>query len=80
VQDSGSSSTSTSTRRIPILSVDDLANLPLWRAVVFNSNTRPVIVDALPWFRDKRIKALIDAKDVGASTPTATEEVVAHDR
>nr|WP_228512785.1 TraM recognition domain-containing protein [Clavibacter sp. VKM Ac-2872] len=79
-QDSGSSSTSTSTRRVPILSVDDLANLPLWRAVVFNSNTRPVIVDALPWFRDRRIKALIDAKGAGTPTPSATEEVAAHDK
>ena len=30
-QDSGASSTSTSTRRVPILDVADLANLPLWR-------------------------------------------------
>lgn len=79
-QDSGASSTSTSTRRIPILSVDDLANLPLWRAVVFNSNTRPVIVDALPWFRDKKIRALINAKDPDTSELATTQEVAAHDR
>ena len=71
MQDTGGSSTSTSTRRIPILSVDDLANLPLWRAVVFNSNTRPVIVDAVPWFRDPRLRSLITGRS-RTSTPTAS--------
>jgi type IV secretory pathway TraG/TraD family ATPase VirD4 len=80
MQDTGGSSTSTSTRRIPILSVDDLANLPLWRAVVFNSNARPVIVDALPWFRDKRVKALINAKDPDSADQATTRQVPAHDR
>jgi type IV secretory pathway TraG/TraD family ATPase VirD4 len=79
MQDTGGSSTSTSTRRIPILSVDDLANLPLWRAVVFNSNTRPVIVDALPWFRDKKIRALINAEDAGTAEQVTTRKGAARD-
>ena len=79
MQDTGGSSTSTSTRRIPILSVDDLANLPLWRAVVFNSNTRPVIVDALPWFRDKRIRALITAEDADTAEQVMTQKGAARD-
>jgi type IV secretory pathway TraG/TraD family ATPase VirD4 len=72
-QDTGSYSTSTSTRRVPILSVDDLANLPLWRAVMFNSNTRPVILDELPWFKDKKLRALIegDAPATAGAVPVA---------
>lgn len=78
MQEGGQSSTSTSTRRVPILSVDDLANLPLWRVVMYNSNTRPVILDAVPWFRDHRLRTLIDrptpALDATASTVLAVRK------
>ena len=70
-QDTGAYSTSTSTRRVPILDVDDLANLPLWRAVMFNSNTRPVILYSVPWFKDKKLKALIDGDGDGDGLATA---------
>jgi type IV secretory pathway TraG/TraD family ATPase VirD4 len=82
-QDSGAYSTSTSTRRVPILNVDDLANLPLWRTVMFNSNTRPVILDSVPWFKDKKLKALIEgdgpatADAAPAAIATSSEEAAA---
>ncbi|WIE56323.1 TraM recognition domain-containing protein [Curtobacterium sp. MCBD17_003] len=82
-QDTGAYSTSTSTRRVPILDVHDLANLPLWRAVMFNSNTRPVILDAVPWFKDKKLRPLIegDAPATAGAAPaaiaTSSEEAAA---
>ncbi|MFE6767265.1 type IV secretory system conjugative DNA transfer family protein [Streptomyces sp. NPDC057689] len=72
-QDNGSYSTSTSVRRLPILDVNQLANLPLWRTVMFNSNTRPMILDAVPWFKDKKLRALIegDAPAAAGAAPVA---------
>lgn len=67
----GQYSTSTSTRRVPILTVDDLANLPLWRVVMFNSNTRPVIADAVPHFKDRKLRALIKAAATGPAASAA---------
>ena len=28
---------------------------------MFNSNTRPVILDAVPWFKDKKLRTLIES-------------------
>ena len=80
-QNTGHSSTSTSTRRVPILTVDDLANLPLWRTVMFNSNTRPVILDVIPWFKDRTLRTLINRPDVppasapGKPSPAGTKDI-----
>lgn len=66
----GQYSETTSTRRVPILSTDDLANLPEWRVVVFNSKSRPVIVKALPWFKDKALRTLIEQDDPAPAVAT----------
>jgi type IV secretory pathway TraG/TraD family ATPase VirD4 len=52
-------STSTSTRKVATLGVKQLAALPEWRAIVFPSKLRPVIVQTRPWFRDKHLTTLI---------------------
>jgi type IV secretory pathway TraG/TraD family ATPase VirD4 len=46
----GSRSTTTSTRVERILEVADLAALPLGRAVVFASGSRPILVQTEPWY------------------------------
>jgi type IV secretory pathway TraG/TraD family ATPase VirD4 len=46
----GSRSTTTSTRVERILEVADLAALPLGRAVVFASGSRPILVRTEPWY------------------------------
>ncbi len=46
----GSRSTSTSIRVERILEVADLAALPLGRAVVFASGSRPILVQTEPWY------------------------------
>jgi type IV secretory pathway TraG/TraD family ATPase VirD4 len=46
----GSRSTSTSTRVERILDVADLAALPLGRAIVFASGSRPILVRTEPWY------------------------------
>jgi type IV secretory pathway TraG/TraD family ATPase VirD4 len=46
----GSRSTTTSTRVERILEVADLAALPLGRAVLFASGSRPVLVQTEPWY------------------------------
>jgi type IV secretory pathway TraG/TraD family ATPase VirD4 len=47
---SGSRSTTTSTRVERILEVADLAALPMGRAVVFASGSRPILVQTEPWY------------------------------
>jgi type IV secretory pathway TraG/TraD family ATPase VirD4 len=46
----GSRSTTTSTRVERILEVADLAALPLGRAIVFASGSRPILVQTEPWY------------------------------
>lgn len=55
----GEMSSSTNTRKVNTMDVAALASLPEWRAVVFNSKSRPVMVRTVPWFRDKELKAAI---------------------
>lgn len=56
----GHASQTSSTRRRPILSVDELASLPEWRAIVFSSKAPPVQVEVQPWFRDPALTARIN--------------------
>ena len=56
----GAISTSTNTRKVNTMDVATLASLPEWRAIVFNSKSRPVMVHTVPWFRDKTLKAKIE--------------------
>lgn len=56
----GAMSTSTNTRKVNTMDVAALASLPEWRAIVFNSKSRPVMVHTVPWFRDKTLKAKIE--------------------
>jgi len=55
----GQTSTSTNTRKVNTLDVAALGSLPEWRAVLFTSKCRPVMVDTVPWFRDKALKTAI---------------------
>jgi type IV secretory pathway TraG/TraD family ATPase VirD4 len=73
----GQYSETTSTRRVPILSTDDLANLPKWRVVMFNSDARPVILKSLPWFKDRALQRLIEQDDTAPAVAAAREPVVA---
>lgn len=56
----GAMSTSTNTRKVNTMDVAALAALPQWRAIVFNSKARPVMVQTVPWFRDKTLTAKIE--------------------
>jgi type IV secretory pathway TraG/TraD family ATPase VirD4 len=56
----GAMSTSTNTRKVNTMDVATLASLPEWRAIVFNSKSRPVMVHTVPWFKDKTLKAKIE--------------------
>ena len=73
-------SETTSTRRVPILSTDDLGNLPEWRIVMFNSMARPVLLKALPWFKDKALRALIEQDDPAPVVAAAPQQVQADAR
>lgn len=58
----GSRSTTTSTRVERILEVADLAALPMGRAVVFASGSRPILVQTEPWYAGphaERVRAAI---------------------
>ncbi|TFC93000.1 MULTISPECIES: TraM recognition domain-containing protein [Cryobacterium] len=62
----GAMSTSTNTRKVNTMDVAALASLPEWRAIVFNSKSRPVMVHTVPWFRDKTLKAKIEGTAAAA--------------
>ncbi len=47
----GSTSTTTATRVERILEVSDLAALPMGRAILFPSGSRPILVRTEPWYR-----------------------------
>jgi type IV secretory pathway TraG/TraD family ATPase VirD4 len=79
----GHTSTSTNTRKVNTLDVAALGSLPEWRAVLFTSKCRPVMVDTIPWFRDKTLKAAINrptrAAVVTAATEVKSQEAAAED-
>jgi type IV secretory pathway TraG/TraD family ATPase VirD4 len=66
----GHMSSSTSMRKVNTMDVAALASLPEWRAIVFNSKSRPVMVQTVPWFTDPALNARISAR---AQTPAAAE-------
>ncbi|MGO4785173.1 type IV secretory system conjugative DNA transfer family protein [Cryobacterium sp. W22_MBD10_FK3] len=55
----GHMSTSTNTRKVNTLDIAALGSLPEWRAVMFSSKCRPVMVNTIPWFRDKTLSSAI---------------------
>jgi TraM recognition site of TraD and TraG len=66
----GSRSTTTSTRVERILEVADLAALPLGRAVVFASGSRPILVATEPWYAGPhadRVRAAMAGPAPGAA-------------
>lgn len=78
----GHTSTSTNTRKVNTLDVAALGSLPEWRAVLFTSKCRPVMVDTIPWFRDKALKTVINrtrpATAITAAGEANTAEVTTH--
>ncbi|AMM22901.1 hypothetical protein AX769_22480 (plasmid) [Frondihabitans sp. PAMC 28766] len=60
----GGTSHTRSSRQRAILSVDDLAHLPEWRAVLDASAAKPVLLETVPWFRDKILTAMINGEEV----------------
>jgi type IV secretory pathway TraG/TraD family ATPase VirD4 len=66
----GSRSTTTSTRVERILEVADLAALPLGRAVVFASGSRPILIQTEPWYAGPyadRVRAAVARPTAGAA-------------
>lgn len=69
----GSRSTTTSTRVERILEVADLAALPLGRAVVFASGSRPILVQTEPWYAGPyadRVRTAMARPTTGAASWT----------
>jgi len=65
----GHMSTSTNTRKVNTMDIAALGSLPEWRAVMFSSKCRPVLVNTVPWFRDKTLSATVTkSKPAGAVT------------
>jgi type IV secretory pathway TraG/TraD family ATPase VirD4 len=75
----GEMSSSTNTRKVNTLDVAALAALPEWRAIVFNSKSRPVMVNTVPWFKDPALKTLITAETVTPPPATTITEAVTHE-
>nr|WP_181716017.1 TraM recognition domain-containing protein [Cryobacterium sp.]QJS06348.1 conjugal transfer protein, TraG-family [Cryobacterium sp.] len=80
----GHMSTSTNTRKVTTLDIAALGSLPEWRAIMFSSKSRPVMVDTVPWFRDKalttaisRTKSFERPESVQAPDRAAAAEVTA---
>jgi type IV secretory pathway TraG/TraD family ATPase VirD4 len=68
-------STSTNTRKVNTLDIADLGSLPEWRAIMFSSKCRPVMINTMPWFRDKTLSAAINgvkADPAGAQLKVGT--------
>ena len=82
----GHISTSTNTRKVNTLDIAALGSLPEWRAVMFSSKCRPVMVNTVPWFRDKTLTTTINGTPNTTPNPvpiavpdnTTTAEVAAH--
>jgi type IV secretory pathway TraG/TraD family ATPase VirD4 len=72
----GAMSTSTNTRKVNTMDVAALAALPEWRAIVFNSKCRPVMVQTVPWFRDKTLKAKIEGASAAVPVKPAVGSAV----
>ncbi len=68
----GSRSTTTSTRVERILDVSDLAALPMGRAVVFASGSRPILVQTEPWYAGPHAQRVQAA--LARSSPVVTGE------
>lgn len=69
----GQISTSTNTRKVNTMDVAALAALPEWRAIVFNSKCRPIMVHTVPWFTDKTLTATINAPAAPPAAPVLTK-------
>ncbi len=84
----GHQSTSTNTRKVNTLDIAALGSLPEWRAIVFSSKCRPVMVHTVPWFRDKTLTTTINRPQARTPNPmpapaavpgdTTAAEVAAH--
>ena len=84
----GHQSTSTNTRKVNTLDIAALGSLPEWRAIVFSSKCRPVMVNTVPWFRDKTLTTTINRTPTRTPNPrpapvavpddTTAAEVTAH--
>ncbi|TFD91558.1 conjugal transfer protein [Cryobacterium lactosi] len=72
----GHTSTSTNTRKVNTLDIAALGSLPEWRAVLFSSKCRPVMVNTVPWFRDKTLTATIN-RTPPAKTPAPVRTAAA---
>jgi type IV secretory pathway TraG/TraD family ATPase VirD4 len=71
--------TSVSTRKEPVFDVASLAAMPQWRAVVFLSGTRPVLIRSQPWWEGP--SAELVRASIARFDPTALPEpLVATDR
>ncbi|WP_241976720.1 type IV secretory system conjugative DNA transfer family protein [Cryobacterium sp. TMT2-4] len=66
----GHQSTSTNTRKVNTLDIAALGSLPEWRAIVFSSKCRPVMVNTVPWFRDKTLTTAINRTPTRTPNPT----------
>jgi type IV secretory pathway TraG/TraD family ATPase VirD4 len=75
----GQMSTSTNTRKVSTMDVASLAALPQWRAIVFNSKSRPVIVQTVPWFTDTALKARITAGGAAPVSAAVPEKAATHE-
>ena len=67
----GQTSTSSNSRKTNTFDVSELASLPEWRAIVFNSKSRPVLVKTVPWFRDKSLRTAVNEPLHEQAVPTA---------
>ncbi|WP_282860421.1 type IV secretory system conjugative DNA transfer family protein [Pseudoclavibacter helvolus] len=56
----GGGSRSTQTQRRARLSVSDLASLPEWQALVLPGKGEPVLMQTVPWWKDKALAARIE--------------------
>jgi type IV secretory pathway TraG/TraD family ATPase VirD4 len=66
-----SRSTTTASRVGPILDVADLAALPIGRAIIFPSGSRPILVQTEPWYagpRAERVRAAMTRRAPAAIT------------
>jgi type IV secretory pathway TraG/TraD family ATPase VirD4 len=74
----GQMSTSTNTRKVNTMDVATLASLPQWRAIVFNSKSRPVMIQTIPWFKDKNLTAKIEGTAAAAPVKPAIASAAPH--
>jgi type IV secretory pathway TraG/TraD family ATPase VirD4 len=58
-----SRSTNSNFQRVPILHPADLHSMPEWRALIFASGERPVLVELIPYFRDPKAPIAIAVRE-----------------